>query len=186
MSQPTVRGPISLTRHDPDSVRLLPSGAPHPVSNADVIRRLYQGLADLDGAAMTACHTADARFEDPAFGVLAGSQVGGMWRMLTSRSLGIEVDLSDVRSVGDEASARWVARYQFGPKRRLVENRIAARFRFAEGLISDHVDTFSFHAWARQALPGGAHPGLDSPVAEPGQETRTTEPGTIPGGVGKR
>ncbi len=117
-----------------------------------LIEQLYQGLRHLDGDAMAACYTADARFEDPAFGVLTGEQVGGMWRMLTSRSSGIAVDLSDVRVDGDEGSAHWVARYEFGPKRRPVENRIDARFRFEHGLITQHVDAFSFHAWARQAL----------------------------------
>ena len=56
------------------------------MNNADLIERLYQGLRDLDGEAMAACYSPDARFEDPAFGVLTGEQVGGMWRMLTARS----------------------------------------------------------------------------------------------------
>ena len=63
------------------------------MTNTELIERLYEGLRRLDGDAMAACYTADARFEDPAFGVLTGDQVGGMWRMLTSRSHGIEVEL---------------------------------------------------------------------------------------------
>ena len=35
-------------------------------------------------------------------------------------------------------------------------NDVQARFRFRDGLISEHDDRFSFHAWARQALgPAG-------------------------------
>jgi hypothetical protein len=116
------------------------------------IERLYEGLRRRDGDAMAACYTADARFEDPAFGVLIGDQVGGMWRMLTSRSDGIEVDLSDVHVDGDAGSAFWVARYTFGPKQRPVINQISARFRFDGGLIREHVDAFSFRDWATQAL----------------------------------
>jgi hypothetical protein len=122
------------------------------MSNTELIERLYEGLRTRNGDDMAACYTSGARFEDPAFGVLSGDQIGGMWRMLTSRSDGIAVDLSDVRVDGDTGSANWVARYTFGPKRRPVVNRIAARYRFEDGLISAHVDTFSFHAWARQAL----------------------------------
>ena len=117
-----------------------------------LIERLYGGLRDSDGDAMAACYTADARFCDPAFGELRGERVGAMWRMLTSQSTGIEVDLSNVEIHGDAGSARWVARYSFGPTGRAVENRIAATYRFREGLIADHVDRFSMWRWSRQAL----------------------------------
>jgi hypothetical protein len=40
---------------------------------------------------------------------------------------------------------------------RPVTNDVRATFRFADGLIAEHVDEFSFHRWSRQAL--GA-PGL--------------------------
>jgi ketosteroid isomerase-like protein len=122
------------------------------MSNTELIERLYEGLRRLDGDVMAGCYAADASFEDPAFGVLTGDHIGGMWRMLTSGSEGIEVDLSDVSVNGDEGSAFWVAGYTFGPKHRPVVNRISARYRFEDGLIRHHVDTFSFHAWAKQAL----------------------------------
>lgn len=120
--------------------------------NIDLIERLYQELGDLDGDAMAACYAPDARFEDPAFGVLTGEQVGGMWRMLTSRSDGIDVELSEVEADETSGSAHWVARYTFGPSKRPVINRIDARFTFEDGLIADHVDSFSFYSWAKQAL----------------------------------
>lgn len=122
------------------------------MDNTELIERLYQGLRDRDGDAMAACYTPDARFEDPAFGVLTGEQVGGMWRMLTSRSNGIEVELSKVQADDATGSAHWVARYEFGPTGRPVVNRIDARYRFEHGLIADHVDTFSVYSWSRQAL----------------------------------
>ncbi|MGI9646927.1 MAG: nuclear transport factor 2 family protein [Acidimicrobiia bacterium] len=122
------------------------------MSNSQLIERLYHGLRNLDGDAMAGCYAADSRFEDPAFGVLTGEEIGGMWRMLTSRSDGIEVDLSDVHANESAGSASWVASYTFGPKQRLVVNRATARFVFTDGLIASHVDTFSFHAWAKQAL----------------------------------
>lgn len=122
------------------------------MGHADVIEKLYEGLRTLDGKAMAACYTATASFEDPAFGLLRGDRIGGMWRMLTAGSDGISVDLSDVVVDGDEVSARWVARYTFGTTGRSVVNRATARYRFDGKLIQEHVDTFSFHQWARQAL----------------------------------
>jgi hypothetical protein len=38
-----------------------------------------------------------------------------------------------------------------------VTNDVRARFRFESGLIAEHDDAFSFHAWSRQAL---GMPGL--------------------------
>ena len=33
-----------------------------------------------------------------------------------------------------------------------MKNDVRARFRFADGLIAEHDDAFSFYAWSRQAL----------------------------------
>jgi hypothetical protein len=42
---------------------------------------------------------------------------------------------------------------------------VQARFRFRDGLIADHEDSFSFLTWARQALgPGGIAVALLPPL----------------------
>jgi ketosteroid isomerase-like protein len=118
----------------------------------DLIAELYAALAAGDGDRMAACYADDARFVDPVFGELRGREVGGMWRMLTSQADGIDVEVTDVATTPTEGTATWVARYRFGPARRPVVNEIGARYRFADGRITDHVDDFSFPRWARQAL----------------------------------
>ncbi|HYU61945.1 MAG TPA: nuclear transport factor 2 family protein [Solirubrobacterales bacterium] len=119
--------------------------------NRELIERLYAALDRADGDAMAACYAPDARFSDPAFGELRGERVGGMWRMLASRSTDLDVDLAE-HDAGDETgSAHWIARYTFRTGRR-VTNDIRARFRFEGGLIAEHDDSFNFHAWSRQAL----------------------------------
>ncbi|MGH2465729.1 MAG: nuclear transport factor 2 family protein, partial [Candidatus Limnocylindrales bacterium] len=45
-----------------------------------------------------------------------------------------------------------LARYTFSQTGRPVVNDVQAAFRFKDGLIVDHVDTFDFHRWAGQAL----------------------------------
>ena len=120
--------------------------------NHELIRRLYQALDAHDGEAMAACYAPDARFEDPVFGSLTGEQAGNMWRLLTSRSKDLRVELAEHQAEGEHGTAHWIARYTFGPTGRRVTNDIRATFRFRDGLIVDHLDRFPFYRWARQAL----------------------------------
>ncbi|MDQ6649417.1 MAG: nuclear transport factor 2 family protein [Actinomycetota bacterium] len=120
---------------------------------AATIKRLYAALEAGDGEAMAACYSAEATFEDPAFGRLEGDQVGAMWRMLTSRSSGVRVDLREHEATGTTGSAHWVASYRFGPKQRPVVNDVHASYRFGpDGLITEHVDRFDLARWGSQAM----------------------------------
>jgi ketosteroid isomerase-like protein len=121
-------------------------------SNRDLIRRLYDGLDRHDGEAMAACYTKEASFRDPAFGDLHGAEVGGMWRMLTSRAEDLDVELPEHDADEHTGSAHWIARYTFTQTGRPVVNDIRATFVFEDGLIAEHVDEFDFGRWARQAL----------------------------------
>lgn len=125
------------------------------MGDADVIASLYDALDRHDGEAMAALYAPDARFRDPAFGELSGAEAGDMWRMLTSRATDLSVELPEHEASGGTGSAHWIATYTFRTGNRVV-NDIHARFRFRDGLIAEHVDSFSFHRWARQALgPAG-------------------------------
>jgi ketosteroid isomerase-like protein len=125
-------------------------------SNRALIRTLYDALDRHDGDAMAACYAPDARFRDPAFGELSGAEAGDMWRMLTGRAEDLSVELADHDADGDTGTAHWIARYTFTDTGRPVVNDIHARFRFADGVIVEHIDEFSFFTWSRQALgPAG-------------------------------
>jgi ketosteroid isomerase-like protein len=121
-------------------------------SNQDLIRRLYDGLDRHDGDAMAACYAQDASFHDPAFGDLRGAEVGGMWRMLTSRAEDLDVELREHEADDRTGTAHWIARYTFTQTGRPVINDVRASFVFEGGLISHHVDEFAYGRWARQAL----------------------------------
>src|SRR4029453_14299905 len=101
---------------------------------------------------MAACWAPTARFRDPAFGELDGAAAGDMWRMLTERAEDLSVELAEHDADDDTGTAHWIARYTFTDTGRRVVNDVRARFRFADGLIAEHVDDFSFFAWSRQAL----------------------------------
>ena len=121
-------------------------------ANRELIRTLYGALGRKDGEAMAACYAPTARFRDPAFGELSGEEAGDMWRMLTDRAEDLSVELVEHEAGEDSGSARWIARYTFTQTGRKVTNNGRASFRFAGGLIVEHVDEFSFFAWSRQAL----------------------------------
>lgn len=120
-----------------------------------IITALYDALDSGAGDAMAMLYAPDARFSDPAFGELTGEEAGDMWRMLTSRATDLDVELAEHEAEGDEGRARWIATYTFSTGRPVV-NEIEARFRFRDGCIVEHRDSFPFHRWARQALgPAG-------------------------------
>jgi ketosteroid isomerase-like protein len=117
-----------------------------------LIARLYRALADGDGDTMAACYAPNAVFEDPAFGELHGPQIGAMWRMLCARATSIDVELREHGADGETGHAHWIARYPFAATGNHVVNDIQAKYRFADGLIVDHRDTFDLRRWAAQAL----------------------------------
>src|SRR5690242_2956962 len=125
-------------------------------ANRALIERFYEAFSRRDGDAMAACYAPNARFHDPAFGELTGEQPGAMWRMLTGRADDLRIELVEHDADDSTGSARWLADYTFTQTGRKVHNDVKARFRFADGLIAEHDDAFSFHAWSRQALgPAG-------------------------------
>ncbi len=119
--------------------------------NAKLIRDLYEALDRHDGDAMARLYAPDGRFRDPAFGELTGAEAGDMWRMLTGRAEDLRVELAEHASDDDTGAAHWIATYTFRTGRPVV-NDIRARFRFRDGRIVEHEDSFSFWRWSRQAL----------------------------------
>jgi ketosteroid isomerase-like protein len=125
-------------------------------ANRALIERFYEAFDRHDGDAMAACYAPGARFHDPAFGELTGDEPGAMWRMLTGRADDLRVQLAEHDAGDTSGTAHWLADYTFTQTGRKVHNDVRARFRFENGLIAEHDDAFSFHAWSRQALgPAG-------------------------------
>lgn len=119
--------------------------------NKRVIETFYSAFAARDGEAMSACYHTRAHFKDEIFD-LHGAEVGAMWKMLCSRGKGLRVEASNLKADNDSGSADWQAWYLFSASGRSVHNRIHSEFRFSDGLILEHIDSFSFATWSRQAL----------------------------------
>jgi hypothetical protein len=77
--------------------------------------------------------------------------------MLTGRSDDLRVELHEHDADETSGTAHWIAHYTFTQTGRPVVNDVQARFRFEDGLIAQHEDSFDFHRWSRQAL---GTPGL--------------------------
>jgi ketosteroid isomerase-like protein len=117
-----------------------------------LIESFYAAFAAGDADAMERCYHPDVRFSDPVFPDLHGPEVMKMWRMLLGRSDDLEVELGSRTADGREGAAHWTARYTFSRTGRRVVNEIDARFRFDDGLIVEHRDSFDFWKWSRMAL----------------------------------
>ncbi|MCH9687574.1 MAG: nuclear transport factor 2 family protein [Deltaproteobacteria bacterium] len=122
----------------------------HP--HAELIETFYTAFQRRDGDAMADCYHPEIRFSDPVFTDLRGDRAGGMWQMLTGRAKDLTVEYSDVYGDDDGGRAHWDASYTFSATGRHVDNHIDATFRFRDGKIVEHHDTFSLWAWSRQAL----------------------------------
>jgi ketosteroid isomerase-like protein len=122
------------------------------MSNHDLLQRFYAAFAAKDGEAMAASYAPGATFTDPVFVGLKDGEPGAMWKMLTSRSKDLSLELVSCEAGETTGSARWIATYTFAQTGRKVVNDVRSRFRFADGLIVEQVDDFDFHRWAGQAL----------------------------------
>jgi ketosteroid isomerase-like protein len=120
---------------------------------AALLERYYRAFSTLDAEAMAACYHPEARFGDPAFPALQGSEVGDMWRMMSARASGFRLDITEAPSTSHgRGRGACVAHYTFSATGRRVANPIASRFEFRDGLIAGQADSFPFWAWSRQAL----------------------------------
>lgn len=101
---------------------------------------------------MQALYDDRAMFSDPVFHGLDAQQIKSMWEMFCTRSKDLEIEFHS--SFADEQTgiAKWHAMYTFSPTGNGVINNIESRFTFQDGLILEHIDSFNFYQWSKQAL----------------------------------
>ncbi|MFT4832276.1 MAG: limonene-1,2-epoxide hydrolase [Psychroserpens sp.] len=118
------------------------------------IEQFYSAFNNLDAEKMVAQYHEDVIFEDPAFGILKGEKAENMWKMLCASQKGkkFKVKVSKIENFENEVIATWEAFYVFSKTGRKIHNTIQAEFKFRDGKIISHKDTFDLYKWARQAL----------------------------------
>ncbi len=120
----------------------------------DQIEQFYRAFNNLDADKMVSRYHKDVIFEDPAFGVLKGERATNMWKMLCASQKGKEfkVHVTHIESSAEVTTATWEAFYVFSKTGRKIHNIVHAEFRFKEGKIISHKDTFDLYKWSKQAL----------------------------------
>ena len=122
----------------------------HP--NRALIEKFYACFQLLDGDGMAQCYYENIEFSDPVFPKLKGFKAEAMWKMLCSRARGFDLTFKGARADDTIGSVHWEATYIFSLTDRKVHNKIDATFRFKDGKIIQHHDSFNFWKWSSMAL----------------------------------
>jgi ketosteroid isomerase-like protein len=121
-------------------------------ANKELIANFYTSFAKGDAEGMLSCYHPNLTFRDPAFGDLNAEDACSMWKMLLARGSNPEITFHGEWADEKKGGVNWEAKYEFGPQKRKVHNKITAKFQFQDGLIIDHDDYFDFWKWSRMAL----------------------------------
>jgi ketosteroid isomerase-like protein len=120
--------------------------------NEALIQKFYESFQKKDHAGMASCYHPNAHFYDEVFQDLNGPAIGAMWRMLCENGRDLEVVFNNVSADDSSGRAHWDARYTFSATKRKIFNQIDAVFKFQDGLIIDHRDSFDLKKWLGMAL----------------------------------
>lgn len=120
--------------------------------NQQLITRFYTAFSKLHYQTMQSCYHEDAIFFDPVFEDLNAAEVRDMWEMLCKSAKDFSIKFSNVEADDEYGTCKWVATYTFPQTGRKVVNSVKAYFKFHEGKIIEHTDSFDLWRWSRQAL----------------------------------
>lgn len=122
------------------------------MDNKNTIKRFYTCFQQKDWKGIQACYHPEIQFSDPVFPNLKGKEAKAMWHMLVTAATDLEINYSGVEASEISGHCKWEAQYSFLRTGRKVHNRIQANFKFVNGLIIHHQDTFDIWKWSQMAL----------------------------------
>lgn len=120
--------------------------------NQQLITKFYICFQNKDYIGMQECYADNSSFCDPVFVNLNATQGKAMWEMLCVRGKDLRLEFKNVKTMGTQGSAEWIAHYTFSASGRKVVNHVKANFVFENGKIVKHTDVFNFYKWSRQAI----------------------------------
>jgi ketosteroid isomerase-like protein len=120
--------------------------------NEKVLNKFYTAFQNRDYQTMGECYADNARFSDEAFINLDALQTRAMWKMLCVKGKDLQLTFKNVSANETDGSCEWTAKYTFSVTGKKVENHIKATFKFANGQIIKHNDSFDFYKWSSQAI----------------------------------
>ena len=117
-----------------------------------LIETFYSSFQLKNWKGMQSCYSENVKFGDPVFQSLNGKEAFAMWHMLVTTGKDLSVTVKDINASETEGSCNWDAHYSFSRTGRKVHNIIHAQFKFKDGKITDHKDSFDLWRWSRMAL----------------------------------
>jgi ketosteroid isomerase-like protein len=121
------------------------------MNNKELIHQFYTAFSQGNCEEMIEYYHENIVFQDPAFGVLKGHRARQMWEMLlSSKKSALKITFENVHATSDAGQALWIAEYFYG--KRKVINKVEAKFKFEDGKIIEHIDTFDLWKWTQQAM----------------------------------
>lgn len=122
----------------------------HP--NEELISDFYTAFQNQNGKIMADFYSDSATFEDPVFALSSKEEIGSMWNMLCTNAQEFELIFYGIEADDNQGTAKWEAKYRFSKTKRLVHNKITAKFKLENGKILSHLDSFSFWRWSCMAF----------------------------------
>lgn len=121
-------------------------------NNEAQIRTFYDAFQKRDWQAMHSCYHEHIEFSDPVFVNLTGKQAFAMWHMLVSSARDLDIICENIQADEEHGRCHWEAIYTFSKTGRRVHNKIDAKFKFSDGKIILHNDSFDLWKWEKMAL----------------------------------
>ena len=121
-------------------------------SNELSIEKFYTSFQQKKWKGMQECYAHDIAFSDPVFQNLKGNEAFAMWHMLAIAGKDLSVSFKDIKANDLTGSCTWDAHYSFSRTGKKVHNIIRAEFKFSNGKIIEHHDSFDLWRWSRMAL----------------------------------
>ncbi len=121
-------------------------------SAEQLIEKFYISFEQKNWKGMQECYDDAVIFNDPVFQHLKGKEAFAMWHMLTTAGKDLSVSFKNIKANDASGSCDWDAHYSFSRTGRKVHNIIHAEFKFHNGKIIEHRDSFDLWRWSRMAL----------------------------------
>lgn len=122
------------------------------MNNEQLIGSFYAAFHAKDWQTMQKCYHQEIEFSDPVFPALKGRKANAMWHMLVVAATDLELTYSDIVCNEKNGSCHWEVKYSFSKTGRKVHNKIHAHFKFKDGFIIKHKDSFNLWKWSQMAL----------------------------------
>ena len=121
-------------------------------SNEEILYKFYTAFQSRDKKSMLECYHDEVEFRDPVHGIVKGVAVKAMWLMILERGNELKIEFRNVRANENEGSVDWIAYYTYSKTDRPISNKVHASFKFKDGKIIYHRDSYSIWRWAGMAL----------------------------------